>query len=262
MDPSQHIRDQRTTKTVGFFRETCSKEVYVAYYSELLDRFYVDLKLKRGEKSAVLSGQCTCEVAMAKIHKLGHELLPHPAYSPGLAPCDYFLFKNLKKWLGRQYDLRCPVCGKGFQCRSYLMVHQRVHSDVKPFPCSTCGLNFKTKQSLLDHTNRHLGLKPYTCTVCKRGFITKNPLVCLFRLVNVVDSLVIWMSNYPSIFSVVFRWVFYQLDLGRCATILAILSGCILSTWSRQHLLRFRPHLITSSTLQVYALLTKRHIQA
>lgn len=37
---------------------------------------------------------------MAKIHKLGYELLPHPAYSPDLAPCDYFLFPNLKKWLG------------------------------------------------------------------------------------------------------------------------------------------------------------------
>jgi len=27
-----------------------------------------------------------------------YELLPHPAYSPDLAPCDYFLFPNLKKW--------------------------------------------------------------------------------------------------------------------------------------------------------------------
>ncbi|GBP57373.1 Histone-lysine N-methyltransferase SETMAR [Eumeta japonica] len=37
---------------------------------------------------------------MAKIHELRYELLPHPAYSPDLAPCDYYLFPNLKKWLG------------------------------------------------------------------------------------------------------------------------------------------------------------------
>ena len=37
---------------------------------------------------------------MTKIHKLGYELLPHPAYSPNLVPSDYFLFPNLKKWLG------------------------------------------------------------------------------------------------------------------------------------------------------------------
>ena len=27
----------------------------------------------------------------------GFELIPHPAYSPDLAPSDYFLFPNLKK---------------------------------------------------------------------------------------------------------------------------------------------------------------------
>ncbi|KAG5320457.1 SETMR methyltransferase, partial [Pseudoatta argentina] len=31
-----------------------------------------------------------------------YELLPYPAYSPDLAPCDYFLFSNLKKWFRRK----------------------------------------------------------------------------------------------------------------------------------------------------------------
>ena len=39
-------------------------------------------------------------VAMAKLHELGYELIPHPSYSPDLAPCDFFLFPNLKTWLG------------------------------------------------------------------------------------------------------------------------------------------------------------------
>ena len=42
----------------------------------------------------------TCVVAMTKIHELRFELLPHPPHSPDLAPCDYFMFPNLKKWLG------------------------------------------------------------------------------------------------------------------------------------------------------------------
>ena len=37
---------------------------------------------------------------MAKFHELRYELLPHPPYSPDLAPNDYFLFPNLKKWIG------------------------------------------------------------------------------------------------------------------------------------------------------------------
>ena len=32
--------------------------------------------------------------------KLKFELLPHAPYSPNLAPSDYFLFPNLKKWFG------------------------------------------------------------------------------------------------------------------------------------------------------------------
>ena len=37
---------------------------------------------------------------MAKLHKLRYELLPHSPFSPDLALSDYFLFPNLKKWLG------------------------------------------------------------------------------------------------------------------------------------------------------------------
>ena len=39
-------------------------------------------------------------VATAKLIELRYELLPHSPYSPDLASCDFFLFPNLKKWLG------------------------------------------------------------------------------------------------------------------------------------------------------------------
>ena len=44
----------------------------------------------------------TKQESMAKFHELRYELLPHPPYSPDLAPSDYFLLPNLKKWLGRK----------------------------------------------------------------------------------------------------------------------------------------------------------------
>ncbi|KAG5347301.1 SETMR methyltransferase, partial [Acromyrmex charruanus] len=37
-----------------------------------------------------------CPAPMAKFNEFCYELLPHPAYSPDLAPCDYFLFPNLR----------------------------------------------------------------------------------------------------------------------------------------------------------------------
>ena len=39
-------------------------------------------------------------IATAKLVELRYELLPHSPYSPDLTPCDFFLFPNMKKWLG------------------------------------------------------------------------------------------------------------------------------------------------------------------
>ena len=39
----------------------------------------------------------TCKIAMDAVERNRYELIPHPAYSPDLAPSDYFLFPNLKK---------------------------------------------------------------------------------------------------------------------------------------------------------------------
>ena len=54
------------------------------YYANLLDQ------LRTGRVH-------TCKVAMDAVERNGYELIPHPAYSPDLAPSDFFLFPNLKK---------------------------------------------------------------------------------------------------------------------------------------------------------------------
>ncbi|XP_033231983.1 uncharacterized protein LOC117182967 [Belonocnema kinseyi] len=38
-------------------------------------------------------------LAQAKLHEIGFELVPQPPYSPDLAPSDYYLFPNLKRWV-------------------------------------------------------------------------------------------------------------------------------------------------------------------
>ena len=38
--------------------------------------------------------------AEGKVYELEFKLLPHPPYSPGLVLSDFFLFPNLKIWLG------------------------------------------------------------------------------------------------------------------------------------------------------------------
>ena len=78
--------------------------ITVAYYANLLDQLRTVIREKcRGKLSkGILLQQDnvrvhTCKTAMDAVKRHGHELIPHPAYSPDLAPSDYFLFPNLKK---------------------------------------------------------------------------------------------------------------------------------------------------------------------
>ena len=76
------------------------------YYEELLDRFDTVLRRKRPHlaRKKVLfhhdnAPAHSSALATAKLVELRYELLPHPPYSPDLAPSDFFLFPNLKKSL-------------------------------------------------------------------------------------------------------------------------------------------------------------------
>ena len=47
----------------------------------------------------------TSNETVAAIKRLGFEVLVHPAYSPDLAPSDFYLFRHLKKHLkGNRYS--------------------------------------------------------------------------------------------------------------------------------------------------------------
>jgi len=81
-----------------------SKQMINGDYYALLDRFNNILKKIRLHlaKKKMLFHQDnawvhTCPAPMAKFNEFRYELFPHPAYSPDLDPCDYFLFPNLKK---------------------------------------------------------------------------------------------------------------------------------------------------------------------
>ena len=78
--------------------------ITVAYYANLLDQLRTVIREKRLGKlsKGILLQQDNarvhiCKIAMDAVERNGYELIPHPAYSPDLAPSDYFLFPNLNK---------------------------------------------------------------------------------------------------------------------------------------------------------------------
>lgn len=91
------------------------------YYTALLDRLSSEIKKKRPHlaKKKVLfhhdnAPSHSSFIAQKKLQELRFEILPHPPYSPDLAPCDFFLFPNFKRWLtGKRFssniELECET---------------------------------------------------------------------------------------------------------------------------------------------------------
>ena len=71
------------------------------YYANLLDQLRTPIREKRRGKlsKGVLLQQDNARVHTCKVavERNGYELIPYPAYSPDLAPSNFFLFSKLKK---------------------------------------------------------------------------------------------------------------------------------------------------------------------
>ena len=72
-----------------------------AVYSQQLDRLAGAVRTKRPSKTKVIiqhdnARPHIAKLTKAKIQELSWEFLPHPAYSPDLAPSDYHPFRDLQ----------------------------------------------------------------------------------------------------------------------------------------------------------------------
>ncbi|XP_053727370.1 PR domain zinc finger protein 12b [Synchiropus splendidus] len=69
--------------------------------------------------------------------------------------------------LGR---MRCVICHRGFNSRSNLRSHMRIHTLDKPFVCRFCSRRFSQSSTLRNHVRLHTGERPYKCHVCQSAY--------------------------------------------------------------------------------------------
>ena len=84
-------------------------------------KYFVKRRPKTGFKGVNLQhDNAPCHKAKLVTDFLSEEkvkVVPHPPYSPDLAPCDFFLFPRLKKYLtGRRYGSRAALGSGVYQC--------------------------------------------------------------------------------------------------------------------------------------------------
>lgn len=83
-------------------RQTINSDYYIALLERLKEEIAKNRLHLKKKKVLFHQDNAPCHKSMktmAKLHELSFELLPHPPYSPDLAPSDYFLFADLKRML-------------------------------------------------------------------------------------------------------------------------------------------------------------------
>lgn len=70
----------------------------------------------------------------------------------------------------------CDICQKAFRRQDHLRDHRYIHSKEKPFKCTECGKGFCQSRTLAVHKILHMEESPHKCPVCSRSFNQRSNL--------------------------------------------------------------------------------------
>lgn len=74
----------------------------------------------------------------------------------------------------RLYSKACKICRRKFNHSGNLLVHQRVHSNERPYKCKFCNCRFKQLCHVNNHERLHSGETPWQCSLCGKQFHQKG----------------------------------------------------------------------------------------